>query len=402
MKKLLLSVFMAVAAFCTASAEVATFDFTTNQYGQVVGDEKTDNYLTVGTCFSQDLVTVTVTNTEKKVRFFKASSGTINFRINKGGSVDLSVPSGNIVKIELKGSNLTSFTIGGTTVPTSKTAAEWTGTAPSVTIDNNKQVGTAQISTMKVTYSTSGETKELAGLSFPENSYKANLGEPFTAPVLTKATDAAATYTSSETSVATVDAATGAVTLLSAGTTVITASTAETAKYYSGTAHYTLVVIDPNAPGATIGNPMTVAQALAAADGTKDVYVKGYVTEVIDAYSEKYKNVSFNIADQAGDATVMKAFRANWGADVTATADNNPEVGAVVILYGNIALYNNVNQLAAGCKIVSYSSPSGIADIEADNIAAPVYYNLQGVRVANPENGLFIEVRGNKAVKVIK
>ena len=97
MKKLLLSVFMAVAAFCTASAEVATFDFTTNQYGQIIGEGNIDNYLPVGTSFSQDLVTVTVTNTEKKVRFFKASSGTINFRINKGGSVDLSVPSGNIV-----------------------------------------------------------------------------------------------------------------------------------------------------------------------------------------------------------------------------------------------------------------------------------------------------------------
>lgn len=32
--------------------------------------------------------------------------------------------------------------------------------------------------------------------------------------------------------------------------------------------------------------------------------------------------------------------------------------------------------------------------------AAPVYYNLQGVRVANPERGIFIEVRGNKTRKV--
>lgn len=45
---------------------------------------------------------------------------------------------------------------------------------------------------------------------------------------------------------------------------------------------------------------------------------------------------------------------------------------------------------------------SGIASIEADSEVAPVYYNLQGVRVENAQNGLFIEVRGNKAVKVIK
>lgn len=42
---------------------------------------------------------------------------------------------------------------------------------------------------------------------------------------------------------------------------------------------------------------------------------------------------------------------------------------------------------------------SGISDITVDNVA-PVYYNLQGVRVANPQNGLYIEVRGNKVAKV--
>lgn len=45
---------------------------------------------------------------------------------------------------------------------------------------------------------------------------------------------------------------------------------------------------------------------------------------------------------------------------------------------------------------------AGINDIEADNNAAPVYYNLQGVRVDKAENGLFIEVRGNKVAKVVK
>lgn len=48
----------------------------------------------------------------------------------------------------------------------------------------------------------------------------------------------------------------------------------------------------------------------------------------------------------------------------------------------------------------STSSVANIA-VEGSN-AAPVYYNLQGVRVANPENGIFIEVRGDKAVKVLK
>lgn len=39
--------------------------------------------------------------------------------------------------------------------------------------------------------------------------------------------------------------------------------------------------------------------------------------------------------------------------------------------------------------------------VETDS-ADPVYYNLQGVRVANPEKGLFIKVENGKTTKVIK
>lgn len=45
--------------------------------------------------------------------------------------------------------------------------------------------------------------------------------------------------------------------------------------------------------------------------------------------------------------------------------------------------------------------PSSVADLANDN--APVeYFNLQGVRVANPENGIFIRRQGSKVTKVAK
>lgn len=45
---------------------------------------------------------------------------------------------------------------------------------------------------------------------------------------------------------------------------------------------------------------------------------------------------------------------------------------------------------------------TAIEGVEADNADAPVeYFNLQGVKVANPEGGLFIKVQGNKATKVV-
>ena len=44
---------------------------------------------------------------------------------------------------------------------------------------------------------------------------------------------------------------------------------------------------------------------------------------------------------------------------------------------------------------------TGVSDITADDANAPVlYYNLQGVRVDNPQNGLYIRVQGKKATKV--
>lgn len=99
-----------------------------------------------------------------------------------------------------------------------------------------------------VTISVNESGKEAAGLSFGEETrFTVDLSGTFTAPTLTKATDAAATYASSETSVATVDASTGDVTLVGAGTTTITATTPETDTYMAGSASYTLTVIDLSA-----------------------------------------------------------------------------------------------------------------------------------------------------------
>lgn len=44
---------------------------------------------------------------------------------------------------------------------------------------------------------------------------------------------------------------------------------------------------------------------------------------------------------------------------------------------------------------------SGVAEVETEAAGEAVYYNLQGVKVAEPENGLYIKVQGNKATKVL-
>lgn len=124
-----------------------------------------------------------------------------------------------------------------------------TGATPTTTITLSaaqKSKARFLLDEVTITQSTSG--KESAGLAFEGgNSFSADLSEPFTAPTLTKATDAVATYASSNPEVATVDATTGAVSLVAAGQTTITATTPETDTYAAGSASYTLTVIDLSA-----------------------------------------------------------------------------------------------------------------------------------------------------------
>ncbi|MGN1251344.1 MAG: hypothetical protein ACI4US_00515 [Muribaculaceae bacterium] len=68
--------------------------------------------------------------------------------------------------------------------------------------------------------------------------------------------------------------------------------------------------------------------------------------------------------------------------DVTFTPTDRTDIGKITVNYESIN--------------------TGVDDILSDDANAPVeYYNLQGVRVANPESGLYIRVQGKKATKVL-
>ena len=63
---------------------------------------------------------------------------------------------------------------------------------------------------------------------------------------------------------------------------------------------------------------------------------------------------------------------------------------------------NETNSEEASILISKQGTTTGVDDILSDDANAPVeYYNLQGVRVANPESGLYIRVQGKKATKVL-
>ncbi|MBQ2839567.1 MAG: hypothetical protein IJE73_08065, partial [Muribaculaceae bacterium] len=73
---------------------------------------------------------------------------------------------------------------------------------------------------------------------------------------------------------------------------------------------------------------------------------------------------------------------------------------AVPINKSAVYIYHFVPGTVAEKFTFAIEEVSGIDGVEVENADAPVkYYNLQGVEVANPSNGIFIKVQGNKATK---
>ena len=61
-----------------------------------------------------------------------------------------------------------------------------------------------------------------------------------------------------------------------------------------------------------------------------------------------------------------------------------------------VTVYNDAPSL----YVTNYAVSTGVEGINADNNGPVEFFNLQGVRVANPDNGLFIRRQGNKVSKV--
>ena len=85
-----------------------------------------------------------------------------------------------------------------------------------------------------------------------------------------------------------------------------------------------------------------------------------------------------------------------------------PSNGTYTITYQytkNDEVTTDVREFAADQEVafITFSDDTitGIDGINADNNAPVEYFNMQGIRVANPENGLFIRRQGNKVEKII-
>lgn len=130
-------------------------------------------------------------------------------------------------------------------------------------------------------------------------------------------------------------------------------------------------------------------------------------------YSAEGKNTVEKFQNQ-NNCTVLGTWGHVQDYAVAGIIEFNPENGAGRIIANGLAAYewaprsginayaSNIEKLTA--NTLNYLAPErvsdGIADIEATEKGVAEYYNLQGVRVANPSEGLFIKVVNGKASKV--
>lgn len=195
-------------------------------------------------------ITTVEINNDIKVTFDKGTGSNAPKYFTTGTAVRVYAKGNFIVSAE-DGCTITKITLAFGSGDKSNTitadtgnysAPEWSGSANSVTFTIGGTKDHRRIKSITVEYTSSGATKETQTLAFSDENISINEGETFTAPTLTGAMTTV-TYSSSNTSVATVNEATGEVTLVGTGTTIITATAAENENYSSATASYTLTVI---------------------------------------------------------------------------------------------------------------------------------------------------------------
>ena len=248
-----------------------------------------------------------------------------------------------------------------------------------------------------------GASKKAAGLSWGTASREVTIGSDSNSfPTLTNANNLSVTYTSSETSVATI-ASDGTITLVAAGKTDITASFAGNDEYEAGKVTYTLTVkeassVDISNTPETAYSVAKAIELIAANEGldTK-VYVKGKIASITEV-STSYGNATYNISDDGTTTTTLQVFRGYYLDGEKFTAEDQIKVGDEVVVYGKLTLYNGTNEINTGSSIYSLNGTTGINNISAEeaNADAPVY-NLAGQRVGKNAKGVLIK-NGKKYV----
>lgn len=230
-----------------------------------------------------------------------------------------------------------------------------------------------------------------AALKFDGNSnlFEILVEEAFTAPNLTKETPEAVKYESSNPDVASVNATTGDVEITGVGSATITATTPENDTYRAGKASYTISVI----------KPYTVAEALKAANAN-GVYVKGYVVNY-DGEISNSGQLKYNIADTK-DGSQLYIYYGSYIDGAKFTEETKPEIGAFVIIKGNLTVYGGKKEINSGNKIIRITRPAKpeLSFAEAE-YSTPLSADFESPELSKKTNGAITWTSSKESVATV-
>lgn len=147
------------------------------------------------------------------------------------------------------------------------------------------------------------------------------------------------------------------------------------------------------------GKAMTANGSVYTADGVKFVAAAGKTLcyfNLTDYVGSSWDDLNMN-ANRYGSATEGEAVTLNSPSTIVKYANNVDASGCLswTVPAGTYSVKADLSSMK-----LTVSTVAGIQVETVDDSAEAVYYNLQGVRVDQPAQGVYIKVAGNKATKV--
>lgn len=148
----------------------------------------------------------------------------------------------------------------------------------------------------------------------------------------------------------------------------------------------------------TVSEAINIIDNRSEYDMTQKVYVQGYITN-IEEVSTAYGNATYDIASETTSSTTLKIYRSYYLNGEKYTAEDQIKVGDLVVVYGQLTLYNNSTyEMTTGGQLYSITSQtSGIANVKVNKSFEGVMYNTAGQVVNKGYKGLVI-MNGKKFV----
>lgn len=215
----------------------------------------------------------------------------------------------------------------------------------------------------------------------------------------------AVTLSTSDDTIASVEGTT--VTGVAEGEATITATWVANSDYSAGTKAFTVIITDPNKPGASAENPYTVAQAIANTpeSGTSaEVFIRGKVsafystdgTIIGDNYHRYYIS-----EDGTQTAEQLLVYNGKGLNNDDFANEEDLIIGDVVVIYGGLTTYKGTKEVAADNYIVSLIRTKQNPTIVVNETETIVYGNTFTVDDSMIEGGEITVTSSNTSVATV-